>query len=201
MTARLLETLIRLSTAHAKCRLSPAVTADDANVAIDILNFALFHEAEPVTAGDDEGGDELARCSTVDMGGDSEVPHGIRPGNSGGDAVLSPRDDNPGVGTQGAQADRAPVPQRGTKRSSTAGGVGNAAPKKPRADASLGAFMAELNSMFSATRDDECGIDDVVAHFRENAPQFSPENVRSMLNELHTTEQGIFIDDGRIYRT
>ncbi|KAG9765629.1 DNA replication licensing factor mcm3, partial [Aureobasidium melanogenum] len=44
MTARTLETLIRLSTAHAKSRLSNRVEQKDAEVAEGILRFALFKE-------------------------------------------------------------------------------------------------------------------------------------------------------------
>ena len=44
LTARTLETLIRLSTAHAKARLANTVDAEDAQVAVDILKFALFRE-------------------------------------------------------------------------------------------------------------------------------------------------------------
>ena len=42
ITPRTLETLIRLSTAHAKTRLSPLVEEVDAEVAFEILSFALF---------------------------------------------------------------------------------------------------------------------------------------------------------------
>ena len=44
MTARTLETLIRLSTAHAKARLSTRVQAEDAEAAEGILKYALFKE-------------------------------------------------------------------------------------------------------------------------------------------------------------
>jgi DNA replication licensing factor MCM3 len=44
MTARTLETLIRLSTAHAKARLSNRVETKDAEAAEQILRFALFKE-------------------------------------------------------------------------------------------------------------------------------------------------------------
>ncbi|KAK6507513.1 MCM DNA helicase complex subunit [Arthrobotrys musiformis] len=44
MTARTLETLIRLSTAHAKARLSKRVEEQDARAAEEILRYALFKE-------------------------------------------------------------------------------------------------------------------------------------------------------------
>ena len=44
MTARTLETLIRLSSAHAKARLSSKVETIDAEAAEKILRFALFKE-------------------------------------------------------------------------------------------------------------------------------------------------------------
>jgi DNA replication licensing factor MCM3 len=44
VTARQLETLIRLSTAIAKCRLSNAISAEDAQEAYDLLYYACFKE-------------------------------------------------------------------------------------------------------------------------------------------------------------
>lgn len=48
LTARTLETLIRLSTAHAKARLSATVDEKDAHAAEEILRFALFKEVVKV---------------------------------------------------------------------------------------------------------------------------------------------------------
>lgn len=44
MTARSLETLIRLASAHAKARLSHKVEEADASKAVDLISFALYHE-------------------------------------------------------------------------------------------------------------------------------------------------------------
>lgn len=44
MTPRALETLIRLSTAHAKARLSPVVEEQDTIVAEELVRFSLYKE-------------------------------------------------------------------------------------------------------------------------------------------------------------
>jgi DNA replication licensing factor MCM3 len=44
VTARTLETIIRLSTAHAKARLSDEITVADCEDALDVLKFALEHD-------------------------------------------------------------------------------------------------------------------------------------------------------------
>lgn len=46
VTARSLETLIRLAAAHAKARLSKAIERTDADKAMALMSFALYHEAE-----------------------------------------------------------------------------------------------------------------------------------------------------------
>ena len=49
VTARSLETIIRLSSASAKARLSPSVDEEDVEVAVELINFVLFHEiGDPV---------------------------------------------------------------------------------------------------------------------------------------------------------
>ena len=75
ITARMLESMVRLSEAHARCRLAPTVTVDDANAAVALLRFALYSEgdgspeAPPVPAGD-------ATAPPQENAGDRRQRHG-----------------------------------------------------------------------------------------------------------------------------
>ncbi|THZ01342.1 DNA replication licensing factor mcm3 [Aureobasidium pullulans] len=68
MTARTLETLIRLSTAHAKSRLSNRVEQKDAEVAEGILRFALFKEV----ADDERRKRRKTRATTEPLSSDDD---------------------------------------------------------------------------------------------------------------------------------
>jgi DNA replication licensing factor MCM3 len=60
VTARTLETIIRLSTAHAKCRMQRNVTEDDVDVATSLMKFALYSEktVEDEEPGQDDDGSD-----------------------------------------------------------------------------------------------------------------------------------------------
>uniref|UniRef100_A0A8C4DCB4 DNA replication licensing factor MCM3 n=1 Tax=Dicentrarchus labrax TaxID=13489 RepID=A0A8C4DCB4_DICLA len=59
VTARSLETLIRLSTAHAKSRMSKAVELEDSEVAVELVQFAYFKKVRTAASAEEWGGDVL----------------------------------------------------------------------------------------------------------------------------------------------
>ena len=76
VTARSLETLIRLSSANAKARLCQSVDDEDVEAAVELMNFVLFHEIGDVSTGPSSGADSRGNF----MG---EVPSGRRGRNVG----------------------------------------------------------------------------------------------------------------------
>ena len=84
ITARTLETIIRVATAHAKARIADTVDAGDVDAAVEIINFCLFHEIGDDVVNNGGGGRRVlnARSSSgnggssrgsVDMGLDSQL--------------------------------------------------------------------------------------------------------------------------------
>jgi DNA replication licensing factor MCM3 len=111
MTARTLETLIRLATAHAKSRLSARVEEGDAVVAEEVLRFALFREVAVkedrrkkrktrhadadgdarMDGSDDEEGEESSEDDDEEEDGDDTAFRGTRPRGTNGQAPTTRR--------------------------------------------------------------------------------------------------------------
>jgi len=64
ITARCLESIIRLSTAHAKLRLQKEVQLEDVEAAMEIMNFALTNDADP---------QQKSKKRKVDPDGDADM--------------------------------------------------------------------------------------------------------------------------------
>jgi len=97
VTVRTLETIIRLATAHAKCRMGTEVVADDVDVAVKLMKFALYSEKESTFEEDD--GMELG-----DDGDDGGAARAADAGRAAGAAAATAGDD----ASAGGASKRAP---------------------------------------------------------------------------------------------
>ena len=94
ITARTLETMIRLASAHAKCHLRHLVTSEDATAAIDLLHYALFSEE---------------RVSEKDGLEEEDEAMGAEAGGIGGAASRKRAAADSGEGGASSKAARAPA--------------------------------------------------------------------------------------------
>lgn len=124
MTARTLETLIRLSTAHAKSRLSSRVEESDAVAAEEILKFALFREV----AVKEDGRRKRRKTQDVDMNSSDDSNDSGSDSEDGSDS-----DDTPYRGTRPAPS-RAAQPQTRSQRSARTGATRNGRTQEEEGD-------------------------------------------------------------------
>ncbi|XP_041028866.1 DNA replication licensing factor MCM3 [Juglans microcarpa x Juglans regia] len=109
MTARTLETIIRLSTAHAKLKLSRKVSKSDVEAALKVLNFAIYHkELAEMEEREQERERELERKRRADHHpGGNDRDH--RPGKK--DRPDSVTSDKEGPTTDAMEVDDPPAAQ------------------------------------------------------------------------------------------
>ncbi|GAA6007918.1 hypothetical protein JCM10207_004924 [Rhodosporidiobolus poonsookiae] len=141
MTVRALETLIRLSTAHAKARLSPEITEDDAIAAEEILRYALYKEVVKAGKGGKAGVKrrKLNKPKRGDKGSDEE--------SSDEDEDDSSDDEDDGRGPK-----RMDMP--GQRRNPTRGAKGGATPA-PDADGDEGDEGMDVDGLDGQEEEDE----------------------------------------------
>lgn len=72
VTPRTLDAMLRLTVAHAKCRLSPIATEDDARAALEIMSYALYHEVSTDSKSSMGVKDESDEELEIDLSSDDE---------------------------------------------------------------------------------------------------------------------------------
>lgn len=191
ITARCLETLIRLATAHAKLRLDKRhVVREDAVAAAEVLKFALFNQAEPdkservfrkrsqrarrAAAGkvDDDGedtdsdGNEDDDDDTPQTGTGTETPNAETPGNT-----MRETEEDEHVEDEEEEDEIRPGPASSTRRSS----------------GSRSATVRESEEAEGGTR--------AASSSPDETSEAAVEQVKEALNVLRGRENAVKVDD------
>lgn len=170
ITARTLETVIRLSTAHAKLKLSRKVSKSDVEAALKVLNFAIYHkELTEMEEREQDREKELERKRRAEC-------HSHR--NDADDHTTADRD---GSTTDAMEVDDHPPAEQATAELSL-----------ERIEAFNSAFREHMRYMDSIT------IDDLEKVVNTGGVPYSREEIMLLLQKLHD-ENKVMIADGKVH--
>lgn len=179
ITARTLETIIRLSTAHAKLKLSRTVLKSDVEAALKVLNFAIYHKELTEMDEREQGREresERKRQADHDANNNERVQRPRRNNRSGqGDAAVTE-----GEATEAMEVDEPPVDQFAI----------NISPDR------VEAFDSILGQHMRANHLDVISITDIVRVINAEATtSYTRADIMFLLERLQTENRLMIVDD------
>lgn len=203
VTARSLETLIRLSTAHARARMSATVTVDDAQAAIELVQFAYFKKVlekeKKKRRRDGDDGDSEEEAETENASQETRRSKRAR-----AETQSEPMEADDDDGFVQPQPDAGDLTLRETRRrsqtasSGTNGNLESTVETTPAfiSEQRLGVFKNSLQKMFREAREQSLPLARITAAVNKNNDEaFSKGEIEAAVSRMTEDNQIMLADD------
>jgi len=184
ITARCLETIIRLSTAHAKLRLSKTVQLEDVDAAMEILTFALTNDAEAQPMNKRRGGGNDEEEDDMDVDSDDEDE----------EKAAAEKESKKKRKKRKQPDEQSAAPESPSKKR-------RASKKRPQQDAAqeqrTKLVTSSLASYFRTNRTGQCKKDQLLQKLNSEAKdeaKWTMEELEAALKRLHEENKIFFLD-------
>jgi len=189
ITARCLETIIRLSTAHAKLRLSKTVQLNDVDAAMEILTFALTNDAEAQSMNKRSGDKDEGMDVDSDEDGDEAEEEKAEEESSNKNKKKRKKRKQPDGDEESAT--ESPSKKRRSRKEKGSKGVDEQTELRTKM------VTGSLASYFRTNRTGQCKKDALLAKLNGEAKedaQWSMEELEGALKRLHEENKIFFLD-------
>ena len=202
VTARTLETMIRLATAHAKMRLGNDVTKEDADAALGVMRFALGAEEVSTRRAEQEAEGAKKDAAAAAGGGGAPANGGasnprVGAGAAGAAQPVASRGAAGGAGAGAAAAEEAMEEEEAGPPGDGGGGggatQGDGGEPSPVAAAAQEAVFKVLLSLLM--RRDECMLSELEDALAAKRTPFARATIAALCTQMAADNKVMFVDD------